>query len=275
MPRKVKFLSHDLIMQFLAKNFAFANTFLSFLLIFFNSLNTRITLGGIFIICIFIWYYCKWKKANELRKIELIINNSTVEILEGDLFKQNGIKIIAFNEYFDTEVSDKVISEATLNGQYLKKYAGDINTLNQKMDTDFHLLEMQCGKVQDRQNGKQVKYKLGTIFPNNNYFLLAFSHFDKDNRARITMPEYTSCLLQMWNEIDKFYNGKTVILPIMGSGITRIKEGHLSEQELLEILLWSIKLSKVKFKYPSRVQIIIHKDDIDKINLYKIKQEFS
>ncbi|MGI5845974.1 MAG: macro domain-containing protein [Alphaproteobacteria bacterium] len=272
---KVNFLSYDLITQFFAKDFAFANTVLSLLLMFFDNFKDRVSLGIVFLIGMFLWYCYKWKKANKLRQIKLTINNSTVEIFEGDLFKQNGIKIVAFNEYLDTEVSDKVISETTLNGKYLKYYAGNITKLNQNMDKCSHLKEMQCGKESNRKNGKVIKYKLGTIFVNDDFFLVAFSHFDKDNRAWITMPEYTSCLLEMWNEVDKFYNGKTVVLPIIGSGITRFKEGYLSTQELLEILLWSLKLSKLKFKYPSTLQIIIHKDDINKINLYKIKQEFN
>lgn len=273
--RKVKFFASDLIMKFLAKEFAFASIFFDISLIFINDFDAKVAfLGVIFIISMPVCYWRKWKKANELKKIEITINNSTVEIFEGDLFEQDGIKIIAFNEYLDTEVSDKIISKDTLNGIYLKQYVEDIDNLNKKMTTNVHLREKQCGEEINRKNGKKIKYQLGTIFPNGNYFLLAFSHFDNDNRAWITMPEYISCLLEMWNEIDKFYNGKTVVLPILGSGITRFKEGYLSEQELVEMLLLSLKLSKVKFEYPSRVQIIIYKNDIDKMNLHKIKQEF-
>ena len=48
----------------------------------------------------------------------------------------------------------------------------------------------------------------------------------------------------------------------------------ISEQELLELILWTFKISKIKFTYPSKLIIVIHPSLMDKINLYKIKEEY-
>lgn len=46
-------------------------------------------------------------KSNFLKKISVDIEGSLVIIKEGDIFKQDGLKAIAFNEYFDTKVDEK------------------------------------------------------------------------------------------------------------------------------------------------------------------------
>jgi len=77
--------------------------------------------------------------------------------------------------------------------------------------------------------------------------------------------------MNFWNEVDIVYSGKSVAVPLMGSGITRFKDYNINEQELLELIIWSFKVSRVKFVYPSRVSVILHTSVKDKINLYDLK----
>ena len=87
------------------------------------------------------------------------------------------------------------------------------------------------------------------------------------------MKDYVSFLLNFWNEIAIIYAGRSVSIPLLGSGITRFKENNtISEQELLELLIWSFKVSRIKFTYPSKVSIIVHKSKKDKINFYNLKE---
>ncbi|MGM3372103.1 macro domain-containing protein, partial [Escherichia coli] len=80
-------------------------------------------------------YIYDWKKANKLRSIEIDIEGTTVCIKSGDIFKENGLKAIAFNEYFDTLVDNKIINEVSLNGIFLKeKLDIDISELDQKIN---------------------------------------------------------------------------------------------------------------------------------------------
>ena len=60
-------------------------------------------------------------RANKLKHIELNINNTKIVIKFGDLFAENGLKTITFNEFFDTQVDDVLISSRTLNGIFLNK----------------------------------------------------------------------------------------------------------------------------------------------------------
>lgn len=56
--------------------------------------------------------------------VHATICNTDVEVKVGDLFSFDGIKVIPFDEYFDTEVDDKVISRNSLNGIFLERKVG-------------------------------------------------------------------------------------------------------------------------------------------------------
>lgn len=47
--------------------------------------------------------------------------------------------------------------------------------------------------------------------------------FDDENRAYLFIQDYVSFLLNFWNEIDIIYAGRSVSIPLLGSGITRFK----------------------------------------------------
>lgn len=52
--------------------------------------------------------------------IHLTINGMDVDAVVGDLFVADGVKVIPFDEYFDIQVDDKVISRNSLNGILLR-----------------------------------------------------------------------------------------------------------------------------------------------------------
>ncbi|HFY2548046.1 TPA: macro domain-containing protein, partial [Salmonella enterica subsp. enterica serovar Typhimurium] len=66
---------------------------------------------------------------------------------------------------------------------------------------------------------------------------------------------------------------KSVSVPIFGSGLTRIK-GHktIDEQDLLKIMLWTFRISEMRFKYPAKLTIVIYEGKIDKINLFELQK---
>ena len=86
------------------------------------------------------------------------------------------------------------------------------------------------------------------------------------------LTEYATCLLKFWDEVNALYNQKTVVLPLLGAGITRHRDFTASNQELLEVLIWTFKISKVKFKEPSKIKVIIHENQKSEINFYKLKE---
>ncbi|MCU4324593.1 macro domain-containing protein [Acinetobacter pseudolwoffii] len=231
-------------------------------------------LGVIFLVFLVILYIYDWNKANKLKSIEIDIEGTTVCIKAGDIFEEDGLKAIAFNEYFDTLVDNKVINEVSLNGIFLKeKLDIEISELDQEINNysfeDNEILE----KNTDRLVGKKQKFKIGTIFVHNNYILTAFSKFDSSNRANLTMPEYLGFLITFWDKVNIVYGQRSVSVPIFGSGITRIKEHRrISDEDLLKIMIWTFRISEMRFKHPAKLTIVIHPEKMDKINLLDIQE---
>lgn len=265
---KVKFFNKSLIVRSSALLFLLIGIISSVLSYFEIHWGWRTSVLVLIVICMIAFHTISWKIANKLTAIQIKINNSNLIIEFGDIFDEDAKKVIPVNEYFDTTLENGVISDKTLHGKYLK-------TLESTKTLDKEISELDQDKIVDtkvsRKYGKKVRYDLGTILERKKYLLLAFSHFDKDNRANLTMNEYVRCLLNMWIEIDKIYNGETVCLPLLGSGMTRMLDNtEITDQELLEIMIWTYRISKVKFTYPSKVKFIVYTEKTDKINLYKI-----
>ena len=231
-------------------------------------------LGVIFLVFLVILYIYDWNKANKLNSIEIDIEGTTVCIKAGDIFEEDGLKTIAFNEYFDTLVDNKIINEVSLNGIFLKeKLDIEISELDQEINNysfeDNEILE----KNTDRLVGKKQKFKIGTIFVHNDYILTAFSKFDSSNRANLTMPEYLGFLITFWDKVNIVYGQRSVSVPIFGSGITRIKEHRrISDEDLLKIMIWTFRISEMRFKHPAKLTIVIHPEKMDKINLLDIQE---
>jgi hypothetical protein len=86
------------------------------------------------------------------------------------------------------------------------------------------------------------------------------------------MPEYLEFLINFWDNVNNVYAQQSVCTPIFGSGITRIK-GHktICDEDLLKIMLWTFRISEMRFKYPAKLIVVIHKAKIARINLLDIK----
>jgi hypothetical protein len=234
----------------------------------------KTAIGLTALVILVVLYIGIWIHSNVRRSIRLKINTSEVEVKFGDIFsEQADLKAIAFNEYFDTLVDDKVIAKSTLNGIFINKFFKDnVEELDGIISADAHLREVVVAENATRSAGKKTKYKLGTICVVNDYLLIALTHFDADHRAYLEINDYINCLLNFWNEVDRVYAGKTVALPVLGSGITRFKGyENISDQELIELIIWTFKVSRIKFTYPSKVKIVVYKNKSDKTNLLELK----
>ncbi len=229
--------------------------------------------GYLSFVVLIIIYLVIWYKANKLTNINIDIDGSKVNIKCGDLFAEDGFKTIPFNEYFDTLVDDKVISSKSLNGIFINKYfGGKVHELDDFIVEASDELDIINNQAKRRLGGKIVQFKLSTILVYDEFILAAFTKFDEHNKATLTMPEYIEFLINFWDRVNRVYAQKSVSVPVFGSGITRIKEHkNIRDEDLLKIMLWTFKLSEMKFKYPAKLKIVIHKDKIGQINLFDVK----
>lgn len=219
----------------------------------------------LFHILLYLWV---WYRLNSKKIVKLKIRNTKVIIKEGDIFKEHGKKVIAFNEYFDTRVDDIIIAKGTLNGKFIENYVEDIPALDQHI-TEY--LSKKTPVFADQQrSGKKICYDLGTIVPYGDFFLLAYSKFDENNRAYLDRDDVAKVYLNMWNEIDIHKACKSISIPVLGSS-GMVRKMDYTAQQLLELLIWSFRISGVNITRLATLNIIVHPTMVDSIDFVKLK----
>ena len=168
--------------------------------------------------------------------------NYVIEIKYGDILEENNCKrVISFDECFTTKIGENPedIRIGSICGQYLQKNNNlDIKGLIKKYDIK--------SSSKPSKYKKQVCYIPGTIIPNEDDLLMAFTKLDSNGLGVMSYDEYMNCLNLLWKEINKYHGEKNVCIPILGSYIVRFKDVQLTQQELLDIIIGSYKLSKYK-----------------------------
>ncbi len=251
----------------------------SFVLIFFDIPSKyKVQSGGIFVGLLIVIYLYMWITANRAKKMNIKINSSNVEIREGDIFREDGLKVIAFDEYLDTDASriKGVVTEHSINGQYIRNVCEDISALDARMEENAHL-NRHIYAIRPRESGmKEKSFLLGTIHQEGEYLLMAFARLDRDNRSFLYMKDYARCLIRMWNECDIIYQGEDIVLPLLGAGLTRFKNNdRITEQELLELILWTFRTSHFRIGASAKLKIVLTKETLERINLCAIGEQFA
>ena len=186
--------------------------------------------------------------------------NYSIRVEYGNILKTRNCKrVINFDECFTTQVGDKTadINPKSICGQYLTAHP-DLNV--QKLIDDANIAPA-WAKSRFQQ---KARYDSGTIVPNGDDLLMAFAKLDDKGKGRFfSRDEYLRCLDFLWRELENHYSEKDVCVPILGAGTTSFDGGSgasISQQDLLDIMIWSYKLSSHKIKAPHRLRIICKKN---------------
>lgn len=276
---KLKFFDKRIKSKFL-KIFGGINIVLPLVLIFFNIPEKLKFLAAIiFGVILSLIYICIYIYANKLLESTINIGGTSVLVKKGNIFEENGLKVIPFNEYFDTIVDNQIISDESLNGKYIQKFFPDVSELNKQIEENIFLNDskniLENNVIRKGLIGKKKRYRLGSSLVIGDYVLTAFSKFSHNNEAELTMTEYINFLLNFWNEINRVYAQKSVTVPIFGYGITRFKGGFkdIEIDELLNIMLWTFRISETRFKYPAKLTIVIYGGLFEKINVFGLQED--
>ena len=191
--------------------------------------------------------------------------NYTIEIRYGDIFRQkNCKKLIPFDECFTTSVgtAPEDIKPSSVCGQYLKK--------NPNLDIDALISAAGLKPKRKSKYAGENKYESGRLIICGDSLLMAFVKLDKEGIGWMTYSEYLESLSVLWGEIDKYYGQEDVCIPILGSGITRLRDISLTKQELLDTIIASYKLAQSKIHKPNKLVIVCRRGDIslNKIGTY-------
>lgn len=203
------------------------------------------------------------------RTYNTYINGCNVEIKVGDLFKENGWKVIGFNEFFDTEVGNGIIEETSLNGIMITQHVSNLSDLQAKIE---QAKDDQSPLKPIEKRGKTA-YPLGRVIAFDSFLMIALSHFDEQNVAYIELEEYEQLLMRFWKELRRVYGGKHIAIPLLGTGVMDIH--GMKEKDytaLLHCILCS--LNKSFFQPKNGLSIALTDKAMNKIDMNAIREEF-
>lgn len=268
--RKVTFLDSKVLQRFY-KIVAIIATVTTLSSVFLTIPESyKLYFGILFLLVLFCVYIQIWNHANKKECACLKINNTNVNVMVGDIFEQKGWKVIGVNDFFDTVADDKIIAKKTLHGIFLKKFENRISEIDLQIKGDLRLKNFIAEEQVLRPPGKSTRYELGTIFPFEDYILASFGHVETEHQVHLSAEDYVKFWMHFWKNVDKIYAGKPISIPLLGAGITRFHDKKLSKQQLLETMLWTMKVSGFQCTYRNAgVNFIIHESDKDEIDFFR------
>lgn len=203
--------------------------------------------------------------------VELRIAKTLIEISCGDLFKTPGYKVIGCDTHFDTRVDDVVISKNSLHGKLLLEHA-NIDDVKIKIEESAkrYGLKKNVDGLYDLPLGTIIRYD--SCVDNQTYLMLALTELNKNYESHTNMANYELMLMKMWKEIDRVYASNDVVLPVLGTGISRFDDGPKDKDDLLRCMLCTFNSSGVSLN--SKIKIVLYGSTGD-IPLYEYKDIFN
>ena len=233
------------------------------------SVVIRIFVVLLLIIVVVACLYCFLGMAFK-QSISITINQTSVCIKYGDLFKEPGWKVIGCDTHFSTKTDDVVIAKKSLQGQLIIEHGQEAEI------TAAVASEAKRQKLKKNAQGV-YDFPIGTVIRSDSskdgktYLLLAMAELDSQSKVHTNMTQFIQMLMAMWTEIDRVYAGNDIILPLLGAGILRFDDGPKDKKTLLKCLVDTFSFSSIKLN--STLSIIIHDTEMD-IPLYECKSGF-
>jgi hypothetical protein len=220
-------------------------------------------------ICLALWKM--WKPS----KIEMKMQNSntTIEIIFGDLFEQDGIRAIAVNEFFDSKIG-KPVSDKSLHGIFLQKcFGGYPQPFDNQLDDELKLIK---SNPVVRNEGKTEQFPIGTTAMINcnqdQYLVFALSKTDSNTcKASSDVNMMWLALHKLWNRMRIEAGGHAVNIPLIGSGLSGL---GLPTRDLLNLIILSAITETKSKEITQRIRIVLHSSRFDDLDLRDVKKHW-
>jgi hypothetical protein len=205
--------------------------------------------------------------------------NNKISIEFGDLFKQEGFKVIPVSRYMnETEVVSSSL-QAKVIRKYLESNEGTKGIEDYLKSLDKGL-ERKPHEIIERgaERGIERYYPLGTsaLIDNRNeqYLLIAITETELAGH----IPENNCSTTNLWIALETFWKempvvlrGQNISIPLLGGGISgiRLSPNHLLAMNILAILNAIVDKGKIT---NGEIKIILHPQYLDKIDLNNFKK---
>lgn len=227
----------------------------------------------IVIVLVSIGYALKmiWKPS----KVQIKVSNcnTTIEVLFGDLFQQEGIRAIAVNEFFDSKLG-KPVSDKSLHGIFLNKcFGGHPEPFDKQVNEQ---LKNEKSEEVTRPEGKTKRFPIGTsaliMVDKDRYLAFSFAKTDLvTSKAFSDVTMMWVALHKLWERARVESGGYPLNVPLVGSGLSGI---GLPTRDLLNLIILSAITATKEKCITQTIRIILWRDRFEEIDLRDIKRHW-
>lgn len=213
---------------------------------------------------------CFW--AYPPARIGLNVANTTVaiDVLFGDIFEREGYVAIPANEFFDSEIGLPV-SRRSLHGIVIERFfGGHASAFDSELVDDLSSVP---STYVHRPQGKQLKFPIGTCAhvstTEKNFLLFAMCTTDITTcKATATVPCFVESIEGLCAKSRIILGGENLLVPLAGSGTSGL---GLDPQSLLRLILLVLTNESKKQQFAQKIEVVIHPNWYDQIDLQSIK----
>jgi len=213
------------------------------------------------------------------RSIEITSNafDTHVKVLFGDIFVQDGWKTISVNEYFDSSVDGKHVSENSLHGFMLKTYwGGNIVDWDRQIDVELQNIQPIENLTTRPIPGKPIRYAIGTtakvMIKENDFLCVASARTDVNTlQASSSLDDLNEALHGLLQKARIVCSGEVLNIPLIGSGLART---GIKPNMVVNLILLAVFEETKQSKITNEIRIVLPKTIRKQIDLTTIQKNW-
>ncbi len=151
----------------------------------------------------------------------------TIDIVIGDIFSLKGAIVVGSNTTFDTQLSNGIISQDTIQGKFTEKYYNGTSQLDSELTSG--LSSIAPTELSGQRKGKHKRYPLGTVVklnPKNRIgYFLAIADINEHGNALGSFEGLLEALGRFWVFVgEQGDKNQPILIPVLGSGPSRLPQ---------------------------------------------------
>jgi antiphage defense system Thoeris ThsA-like protein len=179
--------------------------------------------------------------------------------------------VVGSNTTFDTEVSPRLISPSSIQGQFTEKYYADAKQLDIELQNNLNTLSYE--KLDGVRAGKKKRYEIGTVVKvmprGKTAYFVAMAHMNEHGNAYGEFEYVKDALAKLWVFIGERGDKGQVVMPVLGTGFMRLR---VTREEVVREIIQSFVAACAERVFCENLTIVLSPDDVIKhsIDINKI-----
>lgn len=202
--------------------------------------------------------------------------DTTITVVFGDLFTQDGCKVVSVNDFFDSAVDDKHVASNSLHGRMLTRCWA-----RSKADWDAQVDRELAGippteDVARPSPGKPKRYAIGTtasVSRNGEHFLCVAltTTCTATLQVSATSDDLQHAVRALLSKARTECSGRSLNIPLLGSGLART---GIKPNILVDLILLAIFEESKCRKITDHIQIVLPTHLKSRIDLTTIEKDW-